>query len=191
MINSQIPELYKSFKILDSKERIVAIEDGAISKSLYGYLDSASRTAIDMFLQDGDGNPYTEDIIRNIENPIKLYNVKLVQLFPHSIQLVYYCGINPSIQNTSSYKKLYELSKEHGKQYNDTLFKVDVFYGIDDIVLEGKDIKLKKLPEVSIVTDNMEGICLLENIDEYDEQTGHKYLVTQNFFPMKIDNILI
>lgn len=195
MINNQTPKLYKScansLKILDSKERIVAIEDGEISKSLYEYLDSTSRIAIDMYLRDGDGNPYTEDMIRNIEKPIKLYNVKLVQLFPYSIHLVYYCGINPNFQNTPSYKKLFELSNEHGRQYNDNLFKVDVYYGIDDIVLEDKDIKIGKLPEVNIDTDDMEGICLLENIDEYDEQTGHKYLVTQDFFPMKIDNIHI
>lgn len=195
MINNQIPVWNNfcdnSLKILDPMERIVAIEDGKISKSLYEYLDSASRIAIDMYLRDGDGNPYSEDMIKNIQKPIKLYNVKLVQLFPHSIHLVYYCGINPNFQNTPSYIKLFELSNQQGKQYNDNLFKVDVYYDIDDIVLEDKDIKIRKLPEVSIDTDDLEGICLLENIDEYDEQTGHKYLVTENFFPMRIDNIHI
>jgi len=180
-----------SLRILDVEERIVVIEDGQVSKALYQYLDSTSRIAIDMYLRDGDGNPYTEDMIRNVEMPIMLYNVKFVQLFPYYIHFAYYCGMNDNFRFTEAFKKLSEASRKNNNDYKDDLFQIDVFYGIEDIALYNKEIKIIKMPEIDILTDNMERIKILEDIDEYDEQIGSKYLVTENFFPMKIDNIKI
>jgi hypothetical protein len=58
-------------------------------------------------------------------------------------------------------------------------------------VVEWKKIKRRKFPEVNIDTDDMEGIKLLEDINEYDKQTKQKCLVTEKFFPIKIENIQI
>ena len=58
-------------------------------------------------------------------------------------------------------------------------------------VVEWKKIKINKFPEVNIDTDDMEGIKLLEDINEYDKQTKQKCLVTEKFFPIKIENIQI
>ncbi|MDE6024037.1 MAG: restriction endonuclease [Lachnospiraceae bacterium] len=178
-------------RILDTEERIVAIEDEEISKYLYQYIEAASRIAIDLFLRDGDGNSYTEDMIRNTELPIRLYNVKFTKLTKCVLHFVYYCGMNLNFKNTNAYNKLVELSIKNNKKYDNNLFKIDVFYNVCDIVLEDKKIKIEQIPEVDISTDNLNGIQLLEDIDEYDLQTGYKYLVTENFFPMKIDNIII
>lgn len=178
-------------RILDVEEKIVAIEDGQISKALYQYLENASRIAIDMFLRDGDGNPYTEDMIKNVEKPIILYNVKLVKLTNCDLQFVYYCKMNKNYKNTSSYYKSVEVYKKNGKIFNNDLFNISVFYNIDNITMEGNKIKIKSIPEVNIMYDNMESIKCLEDIDEYDKQMGYKYLVSENFFPMKMDNIKI
>lgn len=56
-------------RILSIEEKIVAIEDGNISRYLYQYLEEASRIAVDMYLENGDGNSYTEDMIRCVERP--------------------------------------------------------------------------------------------------------------------------
>lgn len=178
-------------RILDAEKGIVAIEDGQVSKALFQYLESASRIAIDIYLRERNDNPYTEDMIRNAEKPIEFYNAKLVPLMPHCIKFVYYCGMNANFKSTKTFEKLIEISKENNRDREDDLFKIDVFYKIDDILLNNKEIKIKKTPEVNISSDSLEGIKLLEEIDEYDKQTGNKYLVTEYFFPMKFDNIKI
>ncbi len=58
-----------------------------------------------------------------------------------------------------------------------------------DIVFYGKEAKILKVPEVDISTDTLDGIKLLEDIDEWKTEAGYEYLVTENFFPMKIDNM--
>lgn len=179
----------ETLKILDIEEKVVAIEDGEISKALYRYLDSASRIAIDMFLKNGDGNPHTDDMIKNVESPILLYNAKFTKLTKCVMHFVYYCNMNPNFNYTPTYAKLRELSKIHNRKYNDDLFKIDVYYNVEDIVLENKEIKINKVPEVNISTDDMEGIKLLEDIEDFDLQTGHNILISEIFFPIKTDNV--
>lgn len=176
-------------RILDIEEKIIVVEDGEISKYLYQFLDEASRIAIDMFLRGENENPYTQDMIRNIEPPIHLYNIKFEKITQHFLNFVYYCDMNPNFKNTSAYNKLVETSIKNNRKYDDNLFKINVFYDISDIILDGKEVKIEKFPEVDISTDTLEDIQLLEDVDEYDTQAGYKYLVTENFFPMKIDNV--
>lgn len=178
-------------RILDIEEKIVVVEDGEISKYLYQFLDEASGIAIDTFLRCENENPYTQDMIRNIEPPIQLYNVKFQKITQHFLDFVYYCDMNSNFKNTGAYNKLVETSIKNNRKYDDNLFKINVFYDISDIILDGKEVKIEKFPEVDICTDTLEDIQLLEDVDEYDTQAGYKYLVTENFFPMKIDNIKI
>ncbi len=174
-------------RILDIEEKIVAIEDGEVSKYLYNFLDEASRYIIDTYLKDGKENVYVDDMIKNIEMPILLYNVKFISIPDiYSIKFVYYCKINNKFKDTSAYQHLMKLSENTRE---DDVFNITVYYGIDDIVLEGKEIKIKNMPEVSILPDTLVEIQTLEDIDKYDLQNGHKHLVTENFFPMKIDNM--
>lgn len=142
-----------SLRILDENERIVAIEDGVFSKMLYQYLESVSREAIDIYLENGNENIYSQEMIDNVCKPIMLYNVKFVKLEPSVLHFVYYCEVNSGFINTKVYKKLNEISEK--TEQKDDLFKIDVYYGVEDIVLEGKKIKINKFPEVNIDTDDM------------------------------------
>ena len=178
-------------RILDIEEKIVVVEDGEISKYLYQFLDEASRIAIDMFLRNENENPYIQDMIINIEPPIHLYNIKFEKITQHFLNFVYYCDMNPNFKNSGAYNKLVETSIKNNRKYNDNLFKINVFYDISDVILDGKEVKIENFPEVDISTDTLEDIQLLEDVDEYDTQAGYKYLVTETFFPMKIDNIKI
>lgn len=176
-------------RILDIEEKIVAVEDGKLSKYLYQYIEQASRIAIDVYLENGDGNPYTEDMIKNAEKPIFLYNVKCLKLTKYVLNFTYYCKMNPNYKNTNAYRKILQNYNEKGNKYEHDLFNISVYYNVEDIFFENKEVKVNNIPEVNIMDDDMETIEQLENIDEYDLQTGYKYLVTENFFPMKIDNI--
>ena len=176
-------------RILDIEERIIAIEDGEVSRYLYQYLETASRIAIDMYLKNGDRNTYTEDMIRNVEKPILLYNVKCQKLIKYVLSFTYYCKMNQSYKNTDAYKKISEAYSMNEKKFKDDLFNISVYYNVEDILFENKEVKINNVPEVNISTDTIDGIKLLEDIDEYDLQTGVKYLVTENFFPMKMDNM--
>lgn len=176
-------------RILDIDEKIIAVEDGELSKYLYQYLEAASRIAIDMYLENGDGNPYTEDMIRNVEKPIFLYNIKCLKLTKYVLNFTYYCRMNPNYKSTQSYYKTLEIYKNNGNECEHDLFNISVYYNVEDILFEIKEVKVDKIPEVNIMADDMETIEQLENIDEYDLQTGYKHLVTENFFPMKIDNM--
>ena len=142
-----------------------------------------------MFLENGDGNQYTEDMIRNARKPIILYNAKYQKLTNFVLEFTYYCKMGLNFKNTQSYSEFLEIRKEKGMEYEDNLFKIDVFYNVCDIIFEGKEVKIEKVPEVGISTDTLERIQQLEDIDEYDLQTGYKHLVTENFFPMKIENV--
>lgn len=142
-----------------------------------------------MYLENGDGNPYTEDMIKNAEKPIFLYNAKCHKLTKYILSFTYYCGMNQNYKNTQSYYKTLEIYKRNGKEYNHNLFNISVYYNVEDILFENKEIKINNVPEVNIMEDDMETIEQLESIDEFDLQTGYKCLVTENFFPMKIDNM--
>lgn len=176
-------------RILDIEEKIVALEDGELSKYLYQYIEQASRIAIDMYLENGDGNPYTEDMIANAEKPIFLYNVKCLKLTKYVLNFTYYCRMNQNYKNTNAYHKILKNYNEKGNKYEHDLFNISVYYNVEDIFFENKEVKVNNIPEVNIMDDDMETIEQLESIDEYDLQTGYKYLVTENFFPMKIDNM--
>lgn len=175
-----------TFDIFDIDEKIIRFKDEEISKAFFQYLDSISRLAIDLYLQEKNENEYTNEMNRYVEQPITLYNAKYHHSLKH-IQYVYYCKIQCDFIYTSAYAKLKELAEQKGKNFNDDLFQIDVYYGIDNIFLIGKDIKLSKQPEINIETSDMETIKCLESIDEYEK--SYKSYINEKSFFVKMDNI--
>ena len=176
-------------EMFDENEGIAIIKDGVVSNFLYNYIDSASRIAIENYLKNGDDGLFTKDMIENVQKPIFLYNIKYTKLLQPSIHLVYYCGIKFEFINTRSYMELLKLRLSHGKKYEDDVFKIDVFFAVKDIEIENDEIKIVNCPEVDISTDTVDGIKLLEDVDEYEIQTKDGFLITEAYFPIKIDCI--
>jgi len=180
-----------SIRILDEEERIVAIEDGEISRFLFHYIEEKSRICIDMYLKNGDENIYMQEMIDNVEYPILFYNAKFIKIRPDVIQFVYYCSINQEFKFTKTFEKFNDLSAARGGKYTDDLFEIEVFWEVKDIVLCNTEVKIIKFPEISITTSDIETIRSLEDLDEFDLQNSHKVYVNENLFPIKIDNIQI
>lgn len=179
-----------TLEIYDVEHEIVAIKDEVISKALFEYMDAVSRTAIDMYIEKGNENEYSQEMLNCIKEPILFYNAKFI-LALGSIQFIYYCKMGECFKNTKAYAYLKELSEKSSGKFEDDLFQINVFYEIDDIVLLDKDVQIKQFPEISILPENMDTMKCLEDLDEYDLQSNDECYITENYFVMKMENIKI
>ena len=192
--NKNHKESKSSCEMLNAEEKIMAIKNNKAGKVLYQYLLSSSRSAVDIYLKDGDGTNNTEDMIRCIEKPFQLYN-SIFDSLEKIIRFTFYCDISKEFKKTSYYKELVKHSERNDSKYKDDLFEIQVIYNMEDIVLEKGRIKIEYRPNIKMFTTTMDAIKSSENIDgekeviKLENKTYYKGNVTENFFPMKMSNI--
>lgn len=171
-----------SVRIINPSKRRIAIEDGDVSKYLYQYLELKSREYIYMYFQNGDENSNYQEMIQCVQQPLVFYNATYIDDL-NTIGYLYYCRINSDFKNTNVYKIINKNSNEVFDA-----FEIEVYYNVDKIIIK-EEIIIDEVPEVSIMASNMETIIQLNEMKDREE--CGKYLLSENFFPIVIDNFNI
>jgi hypothetical protein len=136
-------------------------------------------------------------MVLNVEYPIELYNAKYHTAL-QAIQFLYICNMNKRFYETETYAMFQKISKEHNTDEINDIFEISVYYGIDDIEVLNEEISIKKIPEVVILSNNMNAIKLIEDIDFFSNTTSkdgkiytEKYYMTKDIFALRTENIKI
>lgn len=145
------------------------------SRIIFEFLKSKSLHYIESYLKIKESNNYQNEEKMNVEPPITLYNAQ-IHFKLNTIEYVFYSKVNPEFYKTSAYRNVH-------KDKNVDIFQIDVYYDLDSVSYDGRNVIISSEPEVTVLGTEFETMELLEEIDDW--KTEEEYLTEQSFYLKK------